>query len=448
MAEAPTRPRVQNAPPTAAPAPAAGAAAAPTASDLAHHAWATLTSPRTLAGLGVTLAALLLAGLFVPQGATRDVLDAHFSFAVARTIEALELHHVLTAWPTLLTGLLIALNLTGLVLARRGASPAALPGPTAIAEGLLPEPPTDVAARLTALDPRLTARGLDPGPTGDLVARRGGPVQPLILVAFGLTAALAGHAVDLLTGLDARATFLAGAPTPDDAQLLGQIRDGDRWLDAQLPLQLVCQDADPADPWRRRACQVGGPSGVSTVDLWSGAQAQVEGVTLRPLSEAPAPADPQAPARLLLRRADAERPEALTAEPGGTYALPDGRRLTAFQGADGPLVVLRAPDQPPVLLAPAPDHATPPPVAGLHVSAVPSARVAVALTTHPGRLLLWTGLGLALLGLLAFAAVPQLTARLTPTAEGTRVTLTSWNRARRPRHLLERLVAGARKAAA
>lgn len=392
-------------------------------------AWRALTAPTTGAGLAACLAGVWSMVLVVPQGVADAELLARFSYAEAQAIQSLGLQNIVSSWPSLALIVLLLLHVVGLVLwsrERAASSEEMEPGGwsarvTHELEGSLEE----VSGQLARGDHGsfYGARGGSQGDPGSRFAR-GLWREGLILIAVGVALALASVPVDLLWGLDARMT-LATAPGERVAKPVStMVRDFRGWVQGESPVQVHCQDPDPADALRRRSCEARSAAGVFPVTLRAGATVQVAGISLTPLTERPRR---QSRRTSLLLEAKGEGPRVLRGEPGRTYELASGSRLTTFEGPDGPLVVARtSATERPVLLGPGGTGER------LHVghtiSGVSGWLFDVEVASNPGRPLRLAGALLLIIGLLLMALVPHAEVVLVSSAGVTSAVIRSHNR--------------------
>ena len=167
------------------------------------------------------------------------------------------------------------------------------------------------------------------------------------------------------------------------------------------------------------------------VELAAGRTTRALGFDVTTLSETPRPDG--AGSTLLLYRPGAPTPEVLQAQRDKSYALPDGTRVSAFAGADGPVVVVRpaaeAKTPPARLLVPSatvPERSAA--AARLEADGVPGWTLTVALRTRPQHPLTLAGVALLVLGLALIALVPQVIVAFLPAGDETRVIAWSVNR--------------------
>lgn len=273
-------------------------------------AWRILTSARTLFALSAALALIFLLSAALPQRPTPDEMVRVLPFASAEAASGLGLNDVLISWPVLLIILLMALNGSGILLAR-----------------LLDRRPTPV--------------------------RPGRRKEGAVLVLFGVLALLVGLVVGRASGVDGRFRLVPGS---GDAAT-STVREGDLYLPRVLPYDLRCDNPDPQDPHRHFACRLASVGGLEplALTLLPGSTTSAGDLALRPLSERPSPFASIEPYDLVLHRAggrSAPAIERLRLQPARTVQLEaSGERLTAFPGPDGPLLVVEPPDAPPTLFA-------------------------------------------------------------------------------------------------
>ena len=175
----------------------------------ARLVWETLTSPKTLMVSAACLGLVMALGTYVTQGASPGELLTQRTFAGAQALRGLGLNELTSSWLALALGLIVALNLLGLLLrrvwltppARRGWSGPAVDHASGTAALSLEE-------ALRALDGRLGRASL----TSDgLVARSGYWAEGLIVCALGLLVLVASLVVNDAKGMEARLQMAAGA---------------------------------------------------------------------------------------------------------------------------------------------------------------------------------------------------------------------------------------------
>lgn len=398
-------------------------------------AWRILSSPRTLLGLSLALTLILMLGATLPQRPLAAELARRLSFASADAATGLGLLDVLSAWPTLLLVLLIVLNAAGIFisrwLARAGAARGSI---VAQASALVAEPLENVRSRVIAA--RIGGRGL---------AREGGA-----LAVLGVVALVIGFVVSRSSGLDARLELAPGMRTLSEAV----VRDGELFLPRTLSYGLMCERPDPQDASRSFDCRLAGvgATGPTQVYLAPGYGSRVGDLELSPLSESLRRFGDAEPYDVVLTRNASTAPtfERLRLEPGKTVALrASGEKLTAYPGADGPLVVVEAEGARPVLLGPLSDAdqlasvgpANAAALGNLRFDVLAATQLTVAATSAPEAPLMIAGTVLLALGLLLMGLVPHLEVALEATRGGTRITLWSANRPRLPKLALLKLVA-------
>lgn len=387
--------------------------------------WAVLTSPRTLLVLSAVLSALLLFGAVVEQGADREALLRAWPWSVARTLDGLGLERVLTAWPTLLVGLLLALNVAGLVLRHLALVPVARradrvwTGPAVFRARLRLDRPADRVDRAAAE----VVGGRTTVDEGVRVRRRGLWVEGLVLLGLGMAALALSGGVAEGGGWEARLEVHPdGRSEGDDDVTRRRVRRGELWLEQQLPWSLDCERADPRDRRRRRRCTLRGPEGRAETTLAAGESVRALGVTLRPERERLRVSDEAV--RLTVRRPGADGPERLRTKPDRRYELPAGASgdgegaggvtLRAFPGENGPLVVANPPEGRRRLLLPALEREPTELSDGTRLAGLPDWVVDVRLESRPERYLVLAGVGLVVVGLLLLALVPHLGAAVRP----------------------------------
>ena len=392
-------------------------------------AWRALTAPTTGAVLAVLLAVVWGMALVIPQSASDGELLARFSYAQVQAIQSLGLQNIVTSWPSLALSLLLMLHVIGLILAssERQTEPMSV-----AADGWSRRASLELAGSIEALSSALSRGELGPFYGGSSV-RKGEPGvrfwrgfwrEGLIVIALGVGVTTVSIPVDLLWGLDARVR-LANQPGESASKPIStEVRDFRGWVQGESPVELICQDPDPADALRRRACEARSIEGVFPVTVRAGKTVRVAGVDVTPSSERPRR---QSRRTSLLLQAPGEGPRVLRAQPGRTYELATGSRLTIFEGPDGPLVVARdTASSRPFLLGPGGQgdelHA------GHKISGIPGWLFNVNLQANPGQPLRWAGVFLLFVGLLLMVAVPHVELLLTPSSVGVSVVIRSNNR--------------------
>lgn len=407
----------------------------PTGKDISavQIAWRALTAPSTGAGLAFSLALIWSAVLVVPQGVADAELLARFSYAEAQMIRSLGLQNIVSSWPSLALIVLLLLHVSGLLLWAREREPGARTPETG---GWSTCVTYELEGSHDALSGALTGgehgsfyggSSLNSGGTGSRFWR-GFWREGLILIALGVVFALASVPVDLLMGMDARMTLATQPGERSATPISTMVRDFRGWVQGESPVQLSCQDPDPADALRRRSCEARSVEGVFPVTLRAGATSKIAGVSLTPSSERPRRQSRQTS---LLLEAPGEGPRVLRGEPGRTYELAGGGRLTTFEGPDGPLVVARASATArPVLLGPGGQGETL--YLGHAISGVSGWLFDVDVESKPGRPLRLAGGLLLIIGLLLMALVPHLEIVLVGSSTGARAVIRSHNRADLP----------------
>ena len=396
-------------------------------------AWRALTAPTTGGGLALALALVWSMVLVVPQGAADAELLARFSYAEAQAVRSLGLQNIVTSWPSLALIVLLLLHVAGLFLWTRERAPGTRTSETGgwstcvshELEGSLDEV-TDALKR--------GDHGSFYGGSGSRAGAqsprfwRGFWREGLILISVGVGLALASVPVDLLMGLDARMTLATRPGEPVASPASTVVHDFRGWVQGESPVQLFCQDPDPADALRRRSCEARSAQGVFPVTLRAGTTSTIAGISLTPSAERPRR---QSRRTSLLLEAPGEGPRVLRGEPGRTYELKGGGRLTTFEGPDGPLVVARSSATArPVLLGPGGQGET------LHlghtISGVSGWLFDVDVESKPGRPLRLAGGLLLVIGLLLMALVPHVEIILVSSSSGGRAVIRSHNRASLP----------------
>jgi hypothetical protein len=413
--------------------------------------WDVMTSPLTFM-LNVSALGLLIAlGTYVGQGLTESEMLSERTFAGTRALLGLGLNDLPTSWLVWLMALLTGLNVLGLVLRHIGLTPPGQrpwEGP-GVGHTRWSDPRTmdEVRGALQTTLGRATQRG----PT--LVARRGYWLEGLTILGVGTLCLLSALVVDASSGMQARLGVSGGGPAQasDAAPTLAVtvLEDG-TWIERQLPFTARCVETALADPRRGWRCTlsrtVPGPPGAAPVldevslDLGPQWPADAFGLTFHVATERPTPGQPGR-LRIVDRSSDADR-LVYSGPSAGTTTLPDGHTLTAFTGPDGPLVVIHPPDAPSYLLTPAMDAgAAPAQVGGAALAAVSPWWLTLRASRRPGAPLLWTGLGLLLLGLLVLLAPAQVTVVAEPGDHGVSLRAWSFNRLDAPEKLRAALVA-------
>ena len=404
--------------------------------DAVRIGWWMFTSSGTLVILLSALASLLLAGAALPQGEGGQALLDRYDFSMATALTELGLDHVTTSWPAAFLTLLLLLSALGLLVRWRWTADAAdrathlWSGPgVARATTTLDGVPAEVAARAA---PNLQTWVRQQTHDGEaVIMRRGLLGEGLLIVAIALVSVAAAALAGSLLATDARVELVPGAAPLPAAQQRVMVREGDRWLSRQIGVGLSCGVADPADPWRRRTCVLQRRGEEAELELAAGRTSRALGLDLTPLAEAPRAGG--AVSTLLLHRPGASTLELLEAQRDRTYALPEGSRISAFPGADGPVIVVRpeADAKTPAarLLVPSTsvrDGAA----AGerLQVDGVPGWLLTVAVRSRPHLPLTLAGVALLVLGLALIALVPQVVVVFLPSGDGTRVIAWSVNR--------------------
>ena len=407
-----------------------------TSASAGQLAWRALTAPRTGGVLAVCLALVWAMVLIVPQGTADSDLLSLFSYAEVQAIRSLGLQNIVTSWPSLALILLLLLHIVGLVLRAREQR---VLGLSSAPDGWSAMETLELQGSVESHESALSggthgtfyARQGEPGLQGGTRLWRGLWREGLILISVSAGVALISVPVDLVWGLDARMT-LATPPGEAVAKPVStEVRDFRGWVQGESPVQVVCQDPDPADALRRRACEARSAEGVFPVTLRAGTTAQVAGVQVSPAAERPRR---QTRRTSLLLKAPGEGPRVLRAESGRTYELASGGRLTTFQGPDGPLVVGRAnADERPFLLGPGGQgdsmHL------GHRISGVPGWIFELDMKAKPGHSLRLAAALLVLVGLLLMALVPHVEVILRPSGSGVEAVIRSHNRPGLPRQL-------------
>jgi hypothetical protein len=396
-------------------------------------AWRMLTSARTFLVLTALLGAFLALAAFLPQRPLPEELARALPFASAEVARDLGLTDALTAWPTLLLLMLLALNAVGLVLGareRREHPPTtSLSSSPNRGECLLPD-------ELGALRERLKpiSRRFELLPNGTVIIRRGLFREGLGLALLGLLTLLAALVVNRTQSTEARLSLGPGTPTPSEAKL----REGDLMLLASLPYGLICDKPDPQDPLRRFPCRMADRDTPPTdLVLQPGERTHLGDFSLTPVRERLRSPTPESPVDLVLSRSGGL--ERLRVEPGKRLALSSGEHLTAFHGPDGPILIAEPTEGPPTLLVPRTTLAPSKTPLAFAIEAEHPTLLEVDVTTSPERSLFFTGLGLLLLGLLLIAFVPHLRLELHPTSGGTLIIASSLNRPNLPSDTLAAL---------
>ena len=400
-------------------------------------AWRVLSSPRTFLVLTALLALLFVVAATLPQRPSAGELVRALPFSTADAVTGLGLTDVLVAWPTLLLLLLLALNAAGMFIARMGQRTV-----QAATSALIAAPIEDVRTRVGKV-PGLGKLGLRVYAT-TTVGRRGLVREGALLALIGVVGLGIGLLIARRSALDARFEVVPGVAEVASVS----VRDGEVYVPRALPFGLMCERPDPQDPQRAFDCRLAatGASEAQPVNLAPGFTTRANGLELSPLRETVRRASRREPIELLLTRSGAV--EALRINAQETVILRStGEQVTGFPGPDGPMVVLESKDasgQPTRAQLWAPrSAATVGPTMDFAIEAEPPTRVVVSATTSPESTLVIVATLLFVLGLLLMALVPHLELVLTPTPEGTRVSVTSSNRPTLPRVTLAKIVGGA-----
>jgi len=413
--------------------PASGTPAAKEEPSVMQVAWRALAAPLTSMMLALGLALVWSSALVVPQGASDADLLARFDYAQAQAIRSLGLHDAVTSWPALMFLLLLLLHGVALLIDQR----------TRRASHGEPQENrwTNRQSLTVAGDIESVTERLRDGQYGSFYFRQRSGQAPVIwrglwregvaLVIAGLLVLVVSIPMARVLGIEARVTLAApqGAPAGSPSSPIAtQIRDFRGWVEGETPLPISCREPDPVDPLRRRTCSVLGDATSPEFTLTAGGVTPVGPYELRMFSERPRRVARQS---ALLLQNPQEGPRVLRGEPGRTYELKDGTRLTAFEGSDGPMVVARSSaDARPQLFASGGRGADS--LAGRTIAGVPGWRTEVLVDAHPSRPLELAGAALLIVGLLLMTIVPHVEIRLRPAIaphEGVVVSVHSHNRA-------------------
>jgi hypothetical protein len=394
--------------------------------------WDALTSPVTFMLSASTFGLLLALGTYIDQGLTEGELLEQRTFAGAQALLGLGFTDLLTSWVVWFVGLVLTLNVVGLVLRHVWLTP-----PDARGWG---GPSVDHAtctttASLEAVTASMGGRmGRTSRSSGLLVARAGFWTEGLVIVAIGVLVLMGSVAVDRSVGIEARLEVLGSGAPPSQEEpgpLVVRFLEEGAWIDRQLPFTARCADtslADPARGWRctlTRKVPATADAPPSTeeeqIQLGPGWPDAAFGLTFHVANERPLPGRSD-----FVRLVDAAGQLVYAGPPRRTASLPGGEQLTPFAGPDGPLVVVTPPGAAPYLLAPSTDvDAAPAKVGSATLSSAPPWQLTLGASRRPGSALAWTGLGLLLLGFLVLAALPHLT--VTAREVDGEVTLRAWS---------------------
>ncbi len=246
------------------------------AQDPTWDAFSIASSRVVTIALALTLTLLCGVGALVPQGVTREVLARSLSPSLMQAVAALELHHVLTAWPTLLIGALLVLNVMGRWLRSRLELEIT---PTSADEGrqhLLPETKSTLtsAEALTLALPRWSIRRLDPGCA---TAETGLVREGWWIAALGTTGLLGALAYAQLAGANGELRIVTGAF--DDPSAIGrtvaQRNDGDVSVPWRPGFDVRCQPSASGRPDGLRQCLVLQGGSTFKVDMEPGRDVEV-----------------------------------------------------------------------------------------------------------------------------------------------------------------------------
>ena len=393
--------------------------------------WAVLTSPVTAMATAAALGVLLALGAFLGQGMTEGELLGERSFATARALRGLGLTDLLTSWVVWFLGLIFTFSTAGLLVRHvwlTSADARSWSGPS------VDHATCTTTASLEAVKAALEGRmGRTTQSSGLVVGRAGYFAEGLIVAAIGVLVLLGAVVVERVGGFEARLDVLGGAAPPAKeaapSLVVRVLEDGD-WIARQLPLSARCAETsltDPARGWRctltRTTPSESGPGSTTEeaqITLGPGWPDEAFGLTFHVAKERPLPGH-----GALVRLVDGDR-LVYSGPPGRTATLSDGQQLTAFAGPDGPMAVIKPTTGSPFLLLPSTDPAAPPAqVGGAALSTAPAWRLTLGATRHPGSALIWTGMGLLLLGFAVLAAAPHLT--VTARAEDGKTALRAWS---------------------
>lgn len=400
--------------------------------------WDLMTSPVTFMLNSSVLGILIALGTYVGQGMTEDELLLERTFAGTRALLGLGLNDLTQSWLVWLMSLLVLLNLVGIALRHIGLTPLAQrrwEGP-GVGYASWDDPRTidELRGALKSTLGHTAQRG------AAVVSRRGYWLEGLCVVSVGALCLLSALIITASSGMEARLGLPGGGPAPsaDAAPTLAvRVLEDGMWIERQLPFTARCTETALVDPRRGWRCTlartVSGPPGappvVDEVALNLGPQwpADAFGLTFHIDRERPTPGQP---GRLrIVDRASATEKLVYSGPAGRTATLPDGHALTTFAGPDGPLVVVTPPDAPSYLLTPAVDaYAAPAQVGEAALAAVSPWWLTLRASRRPGGALLWTGLGLVLLGLLVLIVPRHVVVVAQPGDGGVTVRAWSFNR--------------------
>ena len=401
--------------------------------------WDVMTSPLTLMFNSSMLGIMVALGTFIPQGSTEGELLAERTFAGTRSMMGLGFHQLSDSWLVWLFALLVGLNLVGIALRFLRAplwasNPWQGPGVhrTSWSD---PRSMDEVNPWLEARFSKVTRRA------DALIVRQGLWREGLIVLCASLICFAASLALDKRSGMEALLPVTGGgAVSPQDASstLAVKVLEDGTWIERQLPFNARCNPSALTDPKRGWRCllsqtQAQGsdpsePLREAEIALGPRWPDEAFGMTFHIAKERPLP-----PTKELLQIVDlsSERDRLVYSGPSGRRSnLESGHSLSAFQGPNGPLVVVTPEDGRPYLLTPTRDRAQPPVSLedGTQLAALSPWSLTMRASRRPGETLLWTGYGLVLLGLLLLVIRPHACLVVSPNAEGVLFSAWSLNR--------------------
>ena len=366
----------------------------------------------------VSLGVLLTLGTYVGQGMTEVELLRERTFATTHALMDLGLNDLSTSWLVWFVTLILSLNALGLVLratrlsppkVRRFTGPAIDHAEWTSAQGL--EDIAQIVAREVG-----SVRRLD----GGLRARIGDWSEGLIVIIVALLCLFGALFTNHSLGMEARMGVMGGgaAPAADAPKtLVVQVYEEGHWIERQLPFGARCVETSLGAPKRGWRCGLTRtlPTGPNqplqveeaTIELGPRWPDEAFGFVFHVAREQPRPSAP-GPLRILDQGVQPAR-LVYQGPSGRSSTLPTEEALSAFAGPDGPLVVVTPKEGSPYLLAPSMDAKKAPEQVGeASLSAVVPWALRLRLSHRPGDPLLWTGLALLVLGLLALCLRPHL----------------------------------------
>ena len=407
--------------------------------------WDVMTSPVTFMLNSSILGILIALGTYVGQGLTETEMLTERTFAGTRALLGLGLNDLSQSWLVWLMALLVALSLVGIVLrhiALTAPGKRRFEGPcVGQAEWGDPRSLDEVREALKQTLGQTVQRG------ATVVARRGYWFEGLTIVCVAGVCLLSALFINVVSGMEARLGLPGGGPpvSADAAPTLAvKVLEDGTWIERQLPFTARCVETALVDPRRGWRCTlartVSGPPGappvVDEVVLNLGPQwpADAFGLTFHVDKERPIPGG-QGRLRIVDTASPSER-LVFSGPSARTSTLADGHKLTAFTGPDGPLVVVKPPDGSSYLLTPAVDaYSAPAQVGGAALAAVSPWWLTLRASRRPGGALLWTGLGLLLLGFLVLIAPAHVVVVAEAGKEGVTMRAWSFNRLSAPERL-------------